>query len=615
MVGKKEDFLSELMKLGARIPPPKHDDDIGTKKFLHFFKDIYTEDDIYRGVHTHLCMTGGKWAFPAIEAVEPTIEPEGPVDVNDKGKSTTGITDCWFKPNPNHTHKQTSCLEQAYLFYKRAPAIIGRNATYEELFWVAFETWTKRMKSYARPENQSDYNVCITECRSYPLFRMYVDLDFVEPARVDNAEWKLFVGKVCKVIAGAVVACYASISKDSTTFYMTVLQTKDFTDKASGVKRGIHLIWPNLIVDERTAHRLVASMEIALTSKGPRRDRTKGQNLYEDAIDTSVYRSGLRLPGCPKCELCPTCGKNRQVFRARGLKTCQDEYISHADKMTLFCPDHRKFPMGYGFRSSTAYTITDICAGNGQSIPEGPFMKLMNAHVFRDKSHNRRVFSFHNKALASIRTTETETTLGYKVSLEIEHLLSTNLKDDDVRIQSKWDVEAEKENKMPKGSKQKLLGKRLTASADEVCKSYRRDHEIVVPSKVMNAMQVIIRRFDEHYRQIIILRPMAYASNKQETLPDGRKVLHSKVRFSTTGEGSTFCLMKGASHTSNTITFWVSCDGVCVTGCWSGNMHNGRICSKSNSKCVNRVMHIEGKDLDVLHTILNTPITSFGEGL
>jgi hypothetical protein len=351
-------------------------------------------------------------------------------------------------------------LEYAYLFYKKAPGIIGRKATYEELFWAAFETWTKRMETYTRPENQGNYNVCITECRSAPLFRMYVAFQFIEPRRMQNDEWKSFLGEVCEIAARGVAGCYEAIPRKSTIFNVTVLQTNDFVEHVGGVERGVHLVWPNLIVDESTALRLVTTIELMLTASGP--CRVDGQNTYEDAVDTTVYRFGLRLPGCPKSELCSICGGNRSQM-SKSIRRPNDEYESYANRLARFCPDHRKFPVGYGFRRETAYGIKDIVDGTGISLPQPEWERLTgSAYIYRDKSHNTRVFNFTIKELASIRTTATEATPGFKARGDIERLLK-NLDENDIRICSRYDLKTDTKCKSPRGVKRKLLvGKRLT---------------------------------------------------------------------------------------------------------------------------------------------------------
>lgn len=69
-------------------------------------------------------------------------------------------------------------------------------------------------------------------------------------------------------------------------------------------KNGVHLHWPNLLVDREQARQLLAGMNagLGLCAKWPALMGTAVS--WEEVLDASVYSTGLRLVGAPKARKC-----------------------------------------------------------------------------------------------------------------------------------------------------------------------------------------------------------------------------------------------------------------------------------------------------------------------
>lgn len=79
---------------------------------------------------------------------------------------------------------------------------------------------------------------------------------------------------------------------------------------APAYKTGVHIVWPNCIVSASWALRIRAAWLADLELQfgiAPHVHRS-----WSSIVDEGIYRNGLRLPGCSKCQLCSKCHNNEE---------------------------------------------------------------------------------------------------------------------------------------------------------------------------------------------------------------------------------------------------------------------------------------------------------------
>ena len=124
------------------------------------------------------------------------------------------------------------------------------------------------------------------------------DLDIFEEEEVE-LDWIINLVKKIQVC----------ISENCGNYYVVGCTTdsKEVTVEGgkSVIKTGVHLIWPKLWVDQKTAlwirSKIVSYLEQECGSR-------PNWNPWGDVVDECVYTAnGLRMVGCHKCHLCKKC--------------------------------------------------------------------------------------------------------------------------------------------------------------------------------------------------------------------------------------------------------------------------------------------------------------------
>ena len=141
----------------------------------------------------------------------------------------------------------------------------------------------------------------ITECRT-PLFRMFLDLDFIEEKKKDE----IFITEVVKIIQQVIETYYSS-----TNVIVSSTESKMITkNKKNVVKTGFHSVWPSIIVDVKTARILrLLFIRDCVRYFGI---RSGAKNSWNDVIDECVFdTNGIRMNGSAKMSLCPKNCKKR----------------------------------------------------------------------------------------------------------------------------------------------------------------------------------------------------------------------------------------------------------------------------------------------------------------
>ncbi len=588
---------------------------------LHMSHDEFRIKDAKRTV-THLCMSGGKFQFLPTTCTPPetvTISSSGITKTDDdqeKKAPTRDIALIW----PRHRH-----FLMGLHFRNESMTLRGSHATIEEMFWVAYTDWVRFINDHNTDDDAPPIRLCLVETiKDCPVFKMFVDIDIEDNNIMDEdwiwettperKGWTSFVTRIVKLCGSAVKVAYPATNEDE--LVMTILTTGSWSKTKKGTyKRGIHVVWPRLYVTKETALRLVHIMNVTFLEKGPPRCPTRGQNI--DIFDQSVYNVGLRMPGCPKAELCPTCGKNRHKVSDRGGKNDEmrtQSFVkagtSHrhdADASTLtvrlvmtarnFCPTHLPFPQGFMFRKATIYHIRKCIYPSGKKA-SNPDPKAVTFNA--SKGGN---FCLGLKELASIRCgPDVVETPGFNPPDRLRTLfptLPTNPSDPRLRCGINF------------ASGNYVTGvKRVPLLAPEQqlqTKKFRIQRELLVPVDLKIKIQTICRRFCPQHNRILLYNFFAQRmATKEEVIVGYGPVKYLSVKITVTGEGSTYCPNKGAAHRSSTI--WYGIDHQCqiVTGCWSTHSYHNRCCRTTTSNAFGHILRVtEDVEKKALYDLLN----------
>lgn len=504
---------------------------------------------------SHRLMTGGKFLFNAEAVPEQVLEALGTQPFTGNYRA----------------------------FVRAAPDLLGHEATYEELFWLS---WAEYLAGSLAEPPTVRRNICMTEVPSHPCFHFFVDLDIIfTTEHTQDAYWKDFLKRVCKIIGSSVAACFPSILQAGDPeglLHFTVLLTQGYRPKDERTaKRGVHLVWSKLHVDVDMAQTLCRLMDEQLTQQLPR-DTHLGENPWSEAIDLSVYHSGLRMVGTPKSSKCPQCYRRTQdrVAGRRGDILRESE--------SVMC--HRG-SYGYIFGGKeTIYLVSYVARANGSLEPKTRLKDKMQAYRF---SHGDHVFDLSWKFLTSIRSTALESTEGF---VRPAHIRGNVLSDQAIVGHSYRVKSREDEETAGAGSGKR---KRETAAQDP----FRGGVALYVSPEQLAAVTRMVREYHSVYTSILIdrMRGFPYKPGaKQQTVAGS--TLPSLYRFlwiCLKGPGSCFCFQKGREHTTNTALMQIYPDGRILQTCWSvkPGPDGVRCCDRGRKAKGNRVS-------DVYHPLL-----------
>ena len=155
-----------------------------------------------------------------------------------------------------------------------------------------------------------------TECRGEE-FRLYFDLDIVQAAQMSDSD-----------IDSILAACHAAVRQflPDSSLLRCIVSTADPSTTDKGVKTGVHIAMPHVIVDRERALDARAAFVSELKSA------FEGTTFAEwsEACDASVYsnsKSGLRMLGSRKMRPCPVChnhSKDRESCTACAYRGKED---------------------------------------------------------------------------------------------------------------------------------------------------------------------------------------------------------------------------------------------------------------------------------------------------
>ncbi|GAQ84219.1 hypothetical protein KFL_001810010 [Klebsormidium nitens] len=137
------------------------------------------------------------------------------------------------------------------------------------------------------------------------VFKLFVDLDYecvMEPSDNELVTVCLSIySRVAELVGAAASRCIVSVADGTKRL------------KEGGFKRGVHIVWPDVCIDDTQALVLRRWLLVRLNDEF-------GQNSWEKVVDSNVYKggSGLRMNGSMKMPTCEACGGRRE----KSCKSC-----------------------------------------------------------------------------------------------------------------------------------------------------------------------------------------------------------------------------------------------------------------------------------------------------
>jgi uncharacterized membrane protein YgcG len=158
-----------------------------------------------------------------------------------------------------------------------------------------------------------------------PVFRYFMDLDFKQPAELPPRSMEAAAFVVCRTLRR-----FWPGKAAGDAFFRCVVSTTNYKleparageEVASKVKSGVHLIWPEIYLNDAMALDIRESVIADLQETfGPRAE--PAMNSWQDVVDLTVYKgSGLRMIGSCKTETCPACKRKGVDEDGNTCKTC-----------------------------------------------------------------------------------------------------------------------------------------------------------------------------------------------------------------------------------------------------------------------------------------------------
>jgi len=228
----------------------------------------------------------------------------------------------------------------------------------------------------------------VVECRT-PIFRFLMDLDIME-------EHEVQLDDLCSIVARIQKTLWEFYAKEEERHLLSVImsttEAKQITKQATIdrpsiclVKTGVHLIWPDICVDNERAQTLRRAVVFDLTQTFGKRSE---QNSWEEVVDSAVYKAnGLRMIGSRKCVTCSSCRNNAKKKGA--CKNCNgvgwfDEGRVYVPKLVMRCDgtyDVDEMTRLGSVHKHYMIRRTTIRRTTMSSIPESPHFSIQKYYI------------------------------------------------------------------------------------------------------------------------------------------------------------------------------------------------------------------------------------------
>lgn len=162
------------------------------------------------------------------------------------------------------------------------------------------------------------------------IFKAHADLDFEND---DEMKYEDII-KIVKNIQLSLGIFYDKklISDERRVIICTTDPKEKIKDNKKIIKTGVHLIWPEILMDKNTA--LMVRQFIIENLRKEFGERINCNN-WDDVVDETVYtNNGLRMVGCAKMVICSNCKNN--INKKKNCEKCNK--IGRIDEGRIYKP-------------------------------------------------------------------------------------------------------------------------------------------------------------------------------------------------------------------------------------------------------------------------------------
>ena len=468
--------------------------------------------------------------------------------------------------------------------------LLARRETYADMLWF--------MVGETSVDKRWTRDACVVEAISRPGHRFFVAMDMVFAKKHESEEqWDHFARRVCATAAKAVGDSYPLSSAGRNYCQCSVLYMNGYlTKKILGTEttvytRGIHIVWPRIIVDQARAECMARLIDEHLSRDIPR-DLAGGENTWKNAIDMQAYVSGLRMPGCPEITPCAVC-RPRALAKASNGRSYGYDHGHRLVEYLLCHPPHGLVSQG----SKSAYSFIGICREMGGFLAKDEFQRRM-AYYLKTDAVTGHVFDWSLLSLTSIRSKEGMT----EPFLPRQHLEKA----------IKWEL-----SDFNRGYVQDVeTGDYVPVKRPAVDpRCFHSPLLLGIPEE--RYLTNRLRMFRNTFIDIVIDSVVAFPNddlNKRLPARPGyspKKTLYTHLWVTVKGEGSHFCHHKNGMHARSSIRFSVDYQGYVSQGCWCKKTYHGKICSRQETERA-RLFYDQPLFLNIFQHTTTKPVQLLG---
>lgn len=240
---------------------------------------------------------------------------------------------------------------------------------------------------YATEVKSKNKTLSFSELRSDPVFCMYFDIDILDTTCIPEEISLRIFGLIQSVIKS-----YYTGDRNDDRFLCVVCTTTAKEIPAEGektklIKSGYHITFPNLRVSLEQALQIRYSVVYELEkTMGP---RSETLNAWSDVIDKAPYTSGLKMCGSFKRIKCPDCKKTDPAFaekkksmlssmaRLRRKIYPREHGFNYSDLSNIHADEFKDVKFGdmYGnYLELTGFNSCQTCLNTGKTIENRTYM-------------------------------------------------------------------------------------------------------------------------------------------------------------------------------------------------------------------------------------------------
>ncbi|CAM9209470.1 unnamed protein product, partial [Pylaiella littoralis] len=465
---------------------------------------------------------------------------------------------------------------------------------------VPDEMYDHFLALYANEVRSKNRTLSFSELKSDPVFCMYFDVDLLDTGVTS----KEVSGTMISLIQRVIKTYYTGDTNDE-RFLCVACDTTAKKIERDGepcvTKNGYHIILPNLRVNLSQALQIRYSVVYELEKTMGKRPETL--NAWSDVIDRAPYANGLKMCGSFKCVKCTDCKKVDPGFKEDKRKLLssmaklrrkihpREPGFDYTDLAEIHDDEFKDATFGdmYGkYLELTGFNSCRTCLNTGKTMeartympalvldgrgdPDASLIDIMSEDYFKAIKYTSIRCSEGRpetpgfvipKGVPAAPTEENGANLRTFSSQKLSHLgsdMRAFTVNNDMYLS---DAERMRLWKGPRVEDPTRLSTIETFIRERVCGAYssvqiRKVCESQLSKKVARTQS----------RGSKMLGSIAGAHSGTMPAPPEVTVKQNRYLINVAGVGSTFCMNKGAEHTSNSVYFIIT-PSHCFQRCFS----------------------------------------------